>query len=115
LALGLDVGRGAVERRADGARQERAVVVGIVPGKPAFVMGLLPECRHELDAVDGRLAVQHHGLAVLLHLLAAPGPQIRIAEGRRVAERVTERLADRTALRLELLAGFAVFLPGLRE
>ena len=52
-------------------RQEGAVVVGVVPGQAAFVHRLLPQRDGELDQLDGFLAVQHHGLAVGLDLLAA--------------------------------------------
>jgi hypothetical protein len=113
LAQRLDVDRGAVERGADGLRQEGAVVVGVVPGEAALVMRVLPERGHELDRLDRLLAVEHDGLAVGLDLLAAPRPQVGIAERRRVAEGVAERLADRPALGLQLLAGLAVLLPGV--
>jgi len=68
----LDIDRRAVVGGAAGAGEEGTVVAGIVPGKAALVMGLLPEVDHELDRLDGRLAVEHHGLAVRLDLLAAP-------------------------------------------
>src|SRR6185437_13775116 len=55
------------------------------------------------------------GLAVCLDLLPAERPHQRIDEGRRVAEAVTNRLAERAALGLELLAGLVIFVPGLRE
>src|SRR5262249_20270928 len=64
---------------------------------------------------DRLLAVEHDGLAVGFDLAAAPRPQIRIGEGRRIAEGMAERLADRAAHGLELLARFAQRLPGLRK
>src|SRR5262249_38254847 len=115
LALGLEIDRGAVERAGDGPRQERAVVAGVVPGEAALVVRFLPEVDHELDRVDRGLAVEHDAVAVGLHFLATPRPKIRIAEGRRVAEGVAERLTDRMSGGLELLAGGPVLLPGLRE
>src|SRR6185369_6228687 len=99
----LDVDRGAVERRADRLRQERAVVVGVVPGKAALVMGFLPEGGHELDRLECLLAVDDD-LAFFVDLLAAPGPHIWVGERRRVAEGVAERLPNRVALRLQRLA-----------
>ncbi len=114
IAQRLDVDRGAVERRGNGLREERAVVVGVVPGKAALVMRVLPETGHELDRLDGLLAVDDH-LAVRFDFLAAPGPHVGVGERRRVAEGVTERLADRTALRFQLLGDLAVLLPGVRE
>src|SRR5207302_7904817 len=114
LLESLGIVRSAVVGGADGAGEKRAVVVGIVTGKPALVVRLLPELDHELDRVDRLLAVEHH-LAVRVDLLATPRPQIRIGERRRVAERVPQRLAERTPLGFELLAGLPEFLPGLRE
>ena len=115
VAQRLDVDRSAVERGADRLRQERAVVVGVVPGEAALVMGFFPEGRHELDRVDDLLLVDVDGLAVLLNLGAAPRPQIGVAEGRRVAEGVAERLTDRPARGFELLANLAILLPGVGE
>src|SRR6267142_2651130 len=40
---------------------------------------------------------------------------VRVPEGRGVAERMSDRLADGKALGLELLAGLAPFLPRLRK
>ena len=60
---------------------------------------------------DGILRIEHHRLAVGLDLFAAPRPKVRIGEGRRIAEGVAERLPDRVAGRLQLLADRAVFLP----
>ncbi len=114
LAQRLDVDRGAVQGRADGAGQEGAVVAGVVPGDPGLVMGFLPERGHELDRLDRRLAVEHD-LAAGVDLAAAERPQQRIDEGDAVAERVGQGLADRVALGLELLAGGAVLVPGLGE
>ena len=62
-----------------------------------------------------RLLRVEHDLALGVDLLAAEGPQQRIGEGRRVAEGVAERLADRALCRLQLLADLVVLLPGLRE
>ena len=39
LTLGLDRDRSTVVRGADAARQEGAIVLGVVPGKPALVAG----------------------------------------------------------------------------
>src|SRR4029078_4794474 len=72
LLLGLDVDRGAVVGGADGLGEERPVVVGVVPAHPAFVHRLLPERDGILDRLDRLLAVQYHGFAVRLDLLAAP-------------------------------------------
>src|SRR6266849_6656596 len=71
LALRFEIDRGGVERAAAGAGEEGAVVVGIVPGEPALVIGIRPEADHELDRCGRLLAVQRHGPAVLLNLLAA--------------------------------------------
>ena len=114
LAQRLDIDRGAVQRRADRAREEGAVVVGVVPGEAAFVVRFLPERGHEAHRLHRLLGVERE-LALLVDLLAAERPQVRIAEGRRIAESVAERLADRPALGFELLAGVAVLLPGFRK
>src|SRR5262249_51301757 len=115
LALGGEVDRRAVQSRRDGAGEEGTVVVGVVPGEAALVEGVLPERRHELHRLDRLLRVEDDRLAVLLDLAAAPRPEEGIGEGRGVAEGVAERLAERPALRLQLLAGLAVLLPGLRK
>src|SRR5262249_4004600 len=100
LALGLDVDGGAVVGGADAARQEGAVVAGIVPGKPTLVAGVFPKTDRELDRFDGFPAVQDHGLSVGFALLAAPRPQIWVPPAWRIAERVPGGLADRPALGL---------------
>ncbi len=115
LRSDFDIDRSAVQGRRDGLRQERAVVVGVVPRQAALVAGILPEAGHELDRFDRLLGVDHDRLAVSIDLLAAPRPHVRIGEAGRVAERMAERLADRPALGLQLLAGVAVGLPGLGE
>src|SRR6202022_4433057 len=115
LAQRLDIDRRAIERRAARPGQEGAVVVGIVPGKAAFVMCLVPEGGHEFHGFDRRRAVERDRLAVGLDLLAAPGPKVRINECGGVAEGMTERLPDRAILCFKLLAGLAVLLPGLRK
>src|SRR5262249_56128636 len=92
-----------------------AVVARIVPGEAALIERVLPEADHEFHGFDRLLAVEHHGLAVGFDFPAAPRPQIRIGKRRRVAEGVTERLPDRPAHRLELLASFAQGPPGVRE
>src|SRR5207244_5172926 len=121
-ALGRDVDRRAVEGGRDLAGQERAVVVGVVPREPALVAGVLPERGHPLDGLDGLLVVEH-ALAGLVGLGGAEVPQQRIRPGRRVAERVAERLPDGMSLLLELDAEVAILLerlgrragPDLRE
>src|SRR6516162_3411598 len=72
LALGEQVDRGAVLRRATSIRQEGAIVAGVVPGEAALVVAILPEINRVLDRFDRLLAVQDDGLAVGLDLLAAP-------------------------------------------
>src|SRR5437879_3563100 len=114
LAQRLDVDRRAVQGRRDRAGEKRAVVVGVVPRQAAFVERVLPEALHELDRVQGLPGLENR-LPLLVDLLAAEGPQIGIAEGRRVAEGVAERLAERAALGFQLLAGVVVLLPGLRN
>src|SRR6185503_561309 len=52
---GRDIDRGAVQRRADVAGEERAVVVRVVPGEAALVARVLPELDHELHRLDRRL------------------------------------------------------------
>jgi len=52
-------------------REERAVVVGVVPGEPALVVRVLPETGHEFHGLDGLLAVDDH-LAAFVDFLAAP-------------------------------------------
>jgi hypothetical protein len=47
-------------------RQEGAVVLGVVPGKPALVAGVMPEA--DRDRLDRLPAVERHGLAVGLNL-----------------------------------------------
>src|SRR6266705_6646964 len=114
LALGRDVDRCAVERGGDLDGQERAVVVRIVPGEAPLVAGVLPERRHPLDRLDRFLAVEL-GLALAVALGGAEVPEHRIAPGRRVAEGVTERLADRVALLLESRPELPVFVERLRR
>src|SRR5262249_2968008 len=104
LPLGADVDRGAVERRRGLTGVNRAVVARVVPGEPALVTGVLPERLHELHRLDGALAVDHDLLAGRVDLGASEVPQQRIGERGWIAEAVTQRLADRLALRLELLA-----------
>src|SRR5438270_5159589 len=113
LAQRLDVDRGAIERGAARPRQKSAVVVGIVPGEPAFIVGILPEGYHELYRLDRCWAVQHNRLAVCFDLFAAPGPQVGVSEGGRITEGVTQRLADGPSLCLQLLAGLAILFPRL--
>src|SRR5213594_1695965 len=115
LALGHDVDRGAVERRAELARVERAVVVGVVPREPALVARVLPERLQELHGLERALGVDRDLLSGCVDLGAAEVPQERVGEGRRIAEAVTERLTDGLALGLELLADLAVLVPGFRE
>src|SRR6266446_4468754 len=66
LALGDDVDRRAVEGGADLTGVEGPVVVGVVPGEPALVAGVLPEALHELDRVERALAVEDDLLAALV-------------------------------------------------
>src|SRR4029450_3080044 len=111
-AVGGDVDGRAVERGADLAGQERAVVVGVVPGEAAFVAGVLPERRHPLDRLDGLLAVQARP-ALLVRLGPAEVPHQRVCPRRRVAEGVAERLADRVSLLLQLHAELAILVQRL--
>src|SRR5262249_50459444 len=74
-----------------------------------------PEGRHELDGIDDLLLVDIDSLTVLLDLGTAPRPQVGITERRRVAECMAERLADRPAAGLELLANLAILLPSFGE
>jgi hypothetical protein len=62
----------AVQRGADRARQEGTVVVRVVPSKAALVVGLLPECGHELYRLDRLFRVEVDRLAVSLDFAAAP-------------------------------------------
>src|SRR2546428_2491097 len=115
LTLGDDVDRRAVQRRADLAGVERAVVVGVVPGQAALVAALLPERLHELHRLDGPLAVDGDLLARLVGLGPAERPEHRVREGRSVAEGMAERLAIRLALLLERGEDLARLVPRLRE
>ncbi len=115
LALGHDVDRGAVERRAELARVERAVVVGVVPSEPALVARVLPERLQELHGLERALGVDRDLLPARVDLGATEVPEERIREDGRITEAVAERLADRLALGLELLADLAILVPGLRE
>jgi hypothetical protein len=74
---------------------------------------LKADCK--LDRLDGFLGVQRHRLPVRLDLVAAPRPEIGIPKARGIAEGVAKCLAKWSALGLELFAGLAVFVPGLRE
>src|SRR5205823_10761844 len=112
LLFGFEIYRGAVVRAADAARQEGAVVAGIVPRQPALVEGILPHGDRELDRFDRLFAAEHDGLAVGLDFFAAPRPQIRVPERVGVAIGVAKRLAERVSLGLQLLAGRAPLLPG---
>src|SRR3982074_1959850 len=96
-------------------RQHRAVLSYVSPGEAALVMSFFPEGRHDLDLDYNLCIVDVDSLAVLLDLGAAPRPQVGVAERRRVAERVTERLTDRPALGLELLTNLAILLPSVGE
>src|SRR5262245_48462993 len=113
VAQRLDIDRCAVEGGRDRLREEAAIVVGVVPGKAALVMGFLPACGHELDRLERRLAVDDDRLAVGLDLLAAPRPQKGIGEPWSIAEGVPEGLPDRSTFGLELLADLAVGLPSI--
>src|SRR4029079_5634590 len=108
-----DVNRRAIQRRTDVARQERAVVVAVVPREAALIVRVLPELLHEGERLDRLLRVDRH-LALGVAFLAAIGPKQRIREGRRVAEGVAKRLADGALRGLQLLADLVVLLPGLR-
>src|SRR5437870_12998438 len=100
-ALGYDVDRRAVERRADLVGVEGTVVRRIVPGQPALVAGLSPERRHPLDGLDRRLPVEDDAAPRAVGLGAAEAPRDRIGPRRRVVDRVAERLADGTSLALQ--------------
>src|SRR5215831_16569041 len=115
LTLGDDVDRRAVERGADLAGVEGAVVVGVVPGQAALVAGVPPERLEELHRLERALRVDRDLLAARVNLGTAEVPEKRVGKDGRIAEAVTQRLADGLALGLELLADLAVFLPGLGE
>src|SRR5262249_53509931 len=112
---GLERDGGAVVGAADAACQVGTIVARIVPSEAAFVVRVLPKADGKLDRFDRLLAVERHRLAVGFDFFAAPRPQIWVPEARGIAEGVTERLAKRAALGLELFAGLAVFVPALRE
>src|SRR4029450_9145558 len=103
------------ERGADLTGVEGSVVIGVVPRQPALVAAVLPEGLQELHRLERALGVDHDLLAAPVDLGTAEVPQERVGEDRRIAEAVAERLPDRLALGLELLADVAVFVPGLRE
>src|SRR5262249_37784949 len=115
LPFGNDVDRRTVEGRPDLPRMKRAVVVGVVPGQPALVAGVLPDGLKELPGLDRALAVEDALLAALVDLGTAEVPQKRVGERRGIAEAVAERLSDRLALGLELFADLAVLVPRLGE
>src|SRR5206468_2906294 len=112
LSLGDDVDRGAVEGGADLARVEGAVVVRVVPGEPALVARVLPERCEKFHRLHRALGIEDDTLAGGIRLGAPVAPQERVREGRRIAEAVPERLADRLALGLELSARLA---PGVHR
>src|SRR4029453_4870762 len=85
------------------------------PGQPALVARVLPEGLQELHGLERALGIDRDLLAARVDLGAAEVPEERIREGRRIPEAVAERLSDGLALGLELLADFAIFLPGLRK
>src|SRR5262249_2762849 len=95
LALGDDVDRGAVERRADLAGVEGPVVVGVVPGEPALIARVFPEGLEELDGLERALRVERDLLAARVDLGAPEIPQKRVGEDRRIAEAMAQGLADR--------------------
>ena len=72
LAQRFNVDGSAVQRGADRARQEGTVVVRVVPSKAALVVGLLPECGHELYRLDRLFRVEVDCLAVSLDFAATP-------------------------------------------
>src|SRR6185436_3402700 len=108
----VDAGRVAGQR--DVGREERAVVVRVVPAEAALVEYFLPEHVVELHRLDDGLGVEHDGLPVLVDLHAAPHPHERIAPVVRVIDAVAERLPERPALRLERPARRPELVPGLR-
>src|SRR5215472_439769 len=111
FSLGLQVDRRAVVGGANRACQEGAVVVRVVPGKPALVHRLLPQRHSELDRFERLLAVEHDRFAVGLDLLAAPRPQVRIPPSGRVAEGVPRSLAIGSARFFQLLARGTKLIP----
>src|SRR5437762_3904827 len=112
LTLGDDVDRRAVEGGADLARVEGAVVVRVVPGQPALVAGVLPERCEKFHRLHRALGIEDDTLAGGIRLGAPVAPQARVREGRRIAEAVSQRLADGPALGLELSACLA---PGVHR
>src|SRR5690606_24345217 len=108
IVLRHEVDAGAVQGRADGLTQKGAIAAGVVPGEAAGIAGRLPELLDEGEGLAGAGAVDHHGPAVLLDLHAAEAPHHRIGEGRRVAEGVAKRLADRQVVVLQLSADLEI-------
>ena len=115
LAQRLDVDRGAVERRADGAatRNARLLLVSSQARPPSSCASFQNPVMNLTDSTVSLVLMTT--LPLVVDLLAAQRPQERIGERRRIAEGVAERLADRAALGLQLLADLAILLPGLGE
>jgi hypothetical protein len=94
---------------------EGPVIVGVVPGEPALVAGVLPEGLHELHRLQRPLGIEDDLLAAGIGLGAAEAPEEGIGEGGWITEAVPQRLPDRLALGLELLAHLTPGVPGLGE
>src|SRR5215472_3994319 len=113
-ALGRDVDRRPVQGGADLSAEKGSIVVRVVPGEAPLVAGLLPEGLHELDGLDGALAVESR-LAALVCLGAPEVPQQRIRPRGGVAEGMPQRLPVRVALLLELRANLSQLVVALGE
>src|SRR5262249_38813164 len=113
-ALGRDVDRRPVQRRADLPAEEGAVVVRVVPRESTLVTRLLPEGLPELDGFDGALAIDGR-LAVFVRLDAPEVPEQRVRPRGGVAEGVPQGLPVRMTFLLELRGDLPQLVVGLGE
>ena len=111
VLLGSEVDARAVECGRDLPRQERTVVVAVVPGRAGLVVAVLPRLDELPHGIHEFRLVEQDCLAVLVNLHGAMGPHVGIGETRGVTGAVSESLAKRMAGRLALLGDGVVFVP----
>ena len=105
-----EVDAGAVDGRRDGARQERAIVAGVIPARAGGIHGVIPEGLEELQGLQ-RLLATDGDPSRLVALGGAEAPEEGIRKIHRVAVGVTDRLADGMPRRLPLLALAPQLIP----
>src|SRR5207249_8933538 len=94
------------------ARDNAPTLLPGIPRDTTVLPRLLPERCEKFHRLHRALGIEDDTLAGGIRLGAPVAPQERVREGRRIAEAVPERLADRLALGLELSARLA---PGVHR